>query len=292
MNLNSKILISGSGGYIGSQLKYLISQKNIVTIGSNKNNKIKFNFSNKVEKKIPIIRNIDIFIHLELRNETYFKKNPYLSFDENLNSIKNAILICKKNKIKKFIYLSTIHLYDKNQKIIYEDSKVNCDNFYELSHFTNEQIINLNFTNSQTIYKIFRLANIFGRPFNSLKRKSLVTNSFINSALIKNKIIIKSNGNQIRNFVSSNTLLKLILSEKFKNKIINLVSNNNMSIKNLATIIKKLIYANLNKKIKVIYETNDFDNNDKVKKYCTKYLFKETYSLDKYLFDIIKISND
>lgn len=283
---NQKILISGSFGYIGSQLKYLISKENIITIGSKKNNRITFNFSNK-KNKIPVIKNIDTFIHLELRNETNFKKNSFLSFQENLNSINNAIEISKKNKINNFIYLSTIHLYNKNKKKIDEDSEIKIDNFYELSHFMNEEIIKLNFKKSKYNYKIFRLSNIFGKPYNSFKRKTLVINDLLNSALSNNQIIINSNGNQIRNFVSSNTLLKSVFSIKKKNHTINLVGNSNISINKLALLIQKKVSKKLNKKITIIKHKNSLKDIDKIKEYNSKFSTKETYTLDQYLNDII-----
>ena len=283
---NKKILISGSQGYIGNQLKYLISKENIITIGSKKNNRIMFNFSSK-NNKIPVIKNIDTFIHLELRNETNFKKNSFISFQENLCSINNAIEISKKNKINNFIYLSTIHLYNKNKKKIDENSEIKIDNFYELSHFMNEEIIKLNYKKSIYNYKIFRLSNIFGKPYNSFKRKTLVINDLLNSALSSNQIIINSNGNQIRNFVSSNTLVKSIFSIKKKNLIINLVGNSNISINKLALLIQKKVSKKLNKKITIIKHKNSLKDIDKIKEYNSKYSARETYTLDQYLNDII-----
>ena len=60
MNLKAKILISGSGGYIGSQLKYLISQKNIVTIGNKKNNKINKPINRTITKSLFILLSYQI----------------------------------------------------------------------------------------------------------------------------------------------------------------------------------------------------------------------------------------
>ena len=165
--MQKQILVSGSNGFIGKNLTSYLRKKNnkFFTIGSKKSD-YRFNFSSK-NPKILKIKNIDIFIHLELRNESYFRVNEEKYFYQNYYSMKNAIKLVQKNKIKRIVYLSSIHVYDKKFHFIDEKSKIKLDNFYDYLVITIWVMSNFYFI-SLTIYEL--LIDIFKSTSIKLKK--------------------------------------------------------------------------------------------------------------------------
>lgn len=276
--MQKQILVSGSNGFIGKNLTSYLRKKNnkFFTIGSKKSD-YRFNFSSK-NPKILKIKNIDIFIHLELRNESYFRVNEEKYFYQNYYSMKNAIKLVQKNKIKRIVYLSSIHVYDKKFHFIDEKSKIKLDNFYELSHYINEIMLMSNDTDYK--YNILRVSNVYNNYNIDLKRKTLVTNSFLENAINKKKIIINGCGSEIRNFISMDYLIKSIFTNN--RKIFNVVSKNNLSIKNFAILIKQSFkkFKNINIEI-IIMKKNKI--NDKVKRYKTIYNKYDKYKIELFI---------
>ena len=122
------ILVTGSTGYIGSQISECFERNNINYIGidnfsystqkniSNQNKFINADYKeiariNRIIKKF----NIETVIHCAASSyvlEGEFKKKKYIE-----NNYKNTIKFidaCNKNSVKNFIFLSTSNVYNQN----------------------------------------------------------------------------------------------------------------------------------------------------------------------------------
>ena len=117
-----RILITGGLGYIGARLaKYLIKNtSNTIIIGTRKNidtidwlPKVKFvntlwNSSKELEK---ICQDVDIVIHSAGMNAMDCSAEPSLALEVNGIYTARILQASINQKVKRFIYLSTAHVY-------------------------------------------------------------------------------------------------------------------------------------------------------------------------------------
>ena len=129
--LKKRILVTGSSGFVGRIfLKKYRSSFKVKT----------FSFTREELNNINL-NNIDVILHLsalvhqkkKLSLEEYLKVNAFQTFD----LAKKA----KKSKVKHFIFLSSISVYDKSLSHINEKSYLNPITFYGKSKLRGEQLI-------------------------------------------------------------------------------------------------------------------------------------------------------
>ncbi len=261
------IILAGCSGYIGGRLKKKLLKKHKV-----------YNY----KKKIPKVA--DILINVAGPDRDYCNKNVKKGINERLKINKKILKIIKKNKIKKFIHLSTIHVYKKSL-LITEKSNLNKKDPYAISHITSENFINKNFKH-ECEYIILRVSNCFGYPtkLNSNCWK-LVINDIVKKIFQKNKISINSNINFFRDYVGISYLIRVIeyfLNNNLDNKTINVTSENSLSILKLSKIIKK----NLIKKFRMnIHIFENIKKKEKRYKIRSQYINQKLKNKIKYHFN-------
>ena len=114
-----KILITGGAGFIGKYLtKYLIENKNEVTIFDNFSNSSKNEMKKELdgvpfiegdirnlEEILKHLKNYDMVIHLAAKiSVTDSIKNPKETFDVNVEGTKNILKACDKNELGQNIF--------------------------------------------------------------------------------------------------------------------------------------------------------------------------------------------
>ena len=268
-----RILISGASGYLGSRLcKALNKQHHIIALTRNPD---KFNhFNEKIADEIIILKSFDnnflekvidskpeIFIHLISLDSSASNSNPLSSFDVNVGNTFKLLNHLKDSKtLKKFIYFSTIHVYNSSLKKIDELTKPNPNNFYSLTHFLSEEIIN--YFNNEANFKCInlRLSNSYGEPvFENENCSKLVVNELVKSANEKKVISLNGEGSTSRDFIHYSDICdainKLIIldNSKFNHNTYNLSSGNSLLLIELAELIKK----EFNEEIKIFINSNE-----------------------------------
>ncbi|MDP6857871.1 MAG: NAD-dependent epimerase/dehydratase family protein [Candidatus Nitrosopelagicus sp.] len=198
--LKNRIAITGSTGFVGKNLTKFFDKSD-----TNYTSIKKTSFQ---RKKIPLLSRCCCLIHLiGIGDETTEK-----SFDKiNVEITKKAIMICKRSKIKKIIYLSGL------------GASKNSSSKYFVSKFKSEQIIK----NSGLDYTIFRPSYIIGRDDYLTKN--------IQKQIKKKKILIPGSGTYILQPISIDDVCKVINialnDKKFSKKIIDLVGPEKISFK-------------------------------------------------------------
>ena len=224
------IIIYGGTGYLGTALSCALKNKTQISIISRKSNKINPNLESieilnhkknrkKINKKI---KNADLIIFSNGPSYKDSKKNlfSYISF---LNEEIKIINKLKKKKTK-IIYFSTIHVYENcNNSKSLTNSLLNSRSYYSIRNIVCEKLIIKNFNQSDVQAVVIRIANIFGIP-NSLKKYSksmnkLAINVFCNKIIKNQKIQIKSNYLEKRNYVSVNDFINFIKTSFIEKKI-------------------------------------------------------------------------
>ena len=206
-----KILITGAGGYVGSELvRYVtnnttyeiiaydlfIYEKNIFS--DIKSNKLKI-FTGDIRDKNLLneaLTDVDICIHLAcISNDPSFDLNPSLGKSINYDCFSSIIKLCKKNGIKRFIYASSSSVYGISDKInVDENSQKNPLTDYSKYKLLCEEIL-LNELNDNFHGIIIRPATVCG--FSKRLRLDLVVNIFASHAYFNKKINIFG-GDQLR----------------------------------------------------------------------------------------------
>ena len=268
-----RILISGASGYLGSRIcKELKKKYYIIALTRNPD---KFNYFNeKIADEIITLKSFDnnflekvvdskpeIFIHLISLDSSASNSNPLSSFDVNVGNTFKLLNHLKDSKtLKKFIYFSTIHVYNSSLKKIDELTKPNPNNFYSLTHFLSEEIIN--YFNNEANFKCInlRLSNSYGEPvFENENCSKLVVNELVKSANEKKVISLNGEGSTSRDFIHYSDICdainKLIIldNSKFNHNTYNLSSGNSLLLIELAELIKK----EFNEEIKIFINSNE-----------------------------------
>lgn len=264
------ILITGSAGYIGSEICKSLEKNKIKYIGIdnlkytyisnifNDKNFIKCCISNKNRiSKILKKYKVSSVIHaaaFAYVNDAEDNKKKY----EFNNVFKTKIFIetIINNNIKNFIFLSSSNVYSEGTNNFHEKDKTNPKNFYGKTKIIIEKFLSYKKSNFNNLI-ILRLFNIIGltKKFKPKNFGNFKYQRFLFKALykIKNELpievnFIKKKDNELifpsRDFLDINDLLTLIISinKKFKNfnsrATYNVASGKSYSINEILEILK------------------------------------------------------
>jgi UDP-glucose 4-epimerase len=254
-----KILLTGSGGYLGGRLANYLSEINgfeVFLLSANLAEK-KANINiRKVDwsderNLIEISKDMDCIIHAAGMNANNCQNSITNALEFNVMASDRLINAALKNKVSKFIYLSSAHIYGDLSGHINEESSKNPIHPYGVTKKMAENLLQYYASqNANFEFLIFRLSNVIGYPLkNNQTAWDLLVNDLCNQALKNKTIILKGNGNQVRDFLTMKDLFNAIVHslkfERFNNQIYNLSSGSSMTVSCMAGLIMeryKLLY--------------------------------------------------
>ncbi|WP_440691962.1 NAD-dependent epimerase/dehydratase family protein [Candidatus Pelagibacter sp. HIMB1695] len=245
----TRIHITGATGFVGSFLANYFFKKFEISCSSyskkfSPDNSIKqfiFDLSNKNNFPNDYLDNTDIVIHCAgVTNSGIFnsKKSKNLIFKKNILAAENIAKFAIKKSVKKFIFISTISVYDTNNFNSYINLNTKCKprDYYGASKLKSEEIFQTLFSKKNIDLIILRVPLIVGPKSSGNLRK-------LKNYLAKGFPFFLPNIQNIRSYLSINSLAKLIefciLSNEKINKVF-LVSNlNGISTRSLINNITK-----------------------------------------------------
>jgi UDP-glucose 4-epimerase len=145
-------------------------------------------------------------------DEDFGRDNPVLGFQKAVIGLEALLDKAVKCGVKKFIYISSTHVYGIQAGIITESTPPNPLSNYALAHYSSEQI----FRRYARIVKgkliILRPNAVYGIPQHKefFQRWELIPFSFPQEAKRYGKVNLKSSGQQKRNFVSTKSIANVI----------------------------------------------------------------------------------
>lgn len=310
--MRGKILITGGLGNLGSWLTthfsklewdvYVLTQKAKYQLKDARYTVIEADISDYENLKSKLDIAFDYCIHLaslnEVATEDYAKKALLI----NSLGTRNLVEVLKDKSIKKFIYLSTIHVYGVKEGTVTEASALAPQNDYAMTHLFAEYYVKQLCDIYNMDYTIFRLSNSYGCP-NTINTDKwyLVLNDMTKSAFEKQKIYIKTNGNASRDFIWMGDVCSVL--SKIENMpthtIYNLASGNNIKIIELANKVKEAYETRYSKNIEIIINNDDdkiygevkIDNCKLIQDFAIDFSIEFTNEINK-IFDLLELRNE
>ncbi|MEM2159934.1 MAG: NAD-dependent epimerase/dehydratase family protein [Candidatus Nitrosotenuis sp.] len=232
-----RILITGSSGFIGTQVVEKLAQYQTITDSNGKRTDL------RVREQVVRIDPADVVIHLGGKTpQEELKWSEY--FDNNTSGTLNVLEYCMQKKVKKMIYVSS-YVYGKPEHCpIDEDHPINPHNAYAESKYLGERLCQFYCSQSDLSVIILRPFNIFGE---SMRGGFLIPN-LVDASKTNNRITI-INKKSKRDFLHIDDFVELILKVKDYNakfEIFNVGSGESHSFEEIIEKIEKFSSKKLN----------------------------------------------
>jgi UDP-N-acetylglucosamine/UDP-N-acetylgalactosamine 4-epimerase len=275
---NKKILVTGGGGFIGSNLcEELLNQGNKVVCldnfvtGKRKNLKKFVNNPNftlfegdirSLNDCLKATVNIDFVLHqAALGSVPRSLKDPITSNEVNVSGFLNMLVASRDNGVKRFIYAASSSTYGDSKALPkIEDNIGKPLSPYAITKYVNELYANI-FSKSYGLETIgLRYFNVFGRKQDPNGAYAAVIPKFVNQLINLESPIINGDGNYSRDFtyidnIIQANILSLSAPKKATNQVYNVAYGERNTLNNLITYLKEYLstYNPAIKNIKVIY---------------------------------------
>tara|TARA_B100001013_G_scaffold338106_1_gene258793 strand:- start:169 stop:1068 length:900 start_codon:yes stop_codon:yes gene_type:complete len=256
-----KILITGSEGFLGKNLtNFLASQgyeiiktdlNSIENQGSISNKDFVFNTLSKID--------FDNIIHLgAIANIKETCDNPFLCYDVNCNGTLNLLELAKLKKITRFIYMSSANVYGNPSNLpVTETHPLKPRLPYDYSKVISENLVtsyNNNFNLSTTIIRSWKI-------FGEYEKFSAAIPKFIKLCLNNEPIPLYNSGIEVTDpYYVENYCRAIELCLKKEEAIgecFNLSGENKMSVKDIASAIKKI--TNSDSELQILPPRSQFE---------------------------------
>ena len=255
------ILITGGLGYLGGRIAdYLKRHRPESTIVLGTSRKIakvpdwakpfqiaQLNILNPASIKKAVQNGIHAIIHLASLNEHDSFNNIESAWETNALGTQALLSTTSQNQISKFVYFSTFHVYGDCKDEITENSPTRPYHPYAATHRASEDMVRFyqHYKNMDTL--TLRLSNGFGYPMSSeVNRWTLVFNDLCRQAMTLGKMVVKSSGQQRRDFISLHDVAAAVdhflfqIPDDWGDGLFNLGGNCSLSIIDVANKISSV----------------------------------------------------
>lgn len=251
-----RILISGGFGFVGGRLaKYLQHAGHEVVLGSRSAKSppewfreaevVKMDW-NDTDALTTVCAGVDVIIHAAGMNAQDSAANPSEALAFNGVSTARLIDAGYKALVRRFIYLSTAHVYGSPlEGTITEEANLRNLHPYATSHLAGESAV-LYATQSKQIEGIvLRLSNAFGAPAHwEANCWGLLVNDLCRQAVTLRSMTLRSTGLQRRDFITIQDVMRVIAhmvelpKSNIGNGVFNVGSGNSSSVIDMVELIQ------------------------------------------------------
>jgi len=150
------------------------------------------------------------------------------------NVLGNTIILdaCRKNKVKRFVFASTIYVYS-DSGTFYRSSKQACELIIE---------------NYKEVFKLPYTILRYGSLYGPRAKDNNWIHRILKQALTEGKITRHGDGEEIREYIHVKDAAKLsvkILSKEYENRNVTITGNQPMKIKDLHTMVNEILGNNI-----------------------------------------------
>jgi UDP-glucose 4-epimerase len=300
-NLKIRVLVTGGSGLLAGRINEFLKDKEINCKLLSRFSKIKKIKSsdivftdwkfNSLKKKV---KDYDVVIHCAGLNANECQNDPKLANKINYLNSRKILDISIKNKVKLFIFISTVHVYKSPLLGKFDEYTNTINNHpYALTKRKFEKYLVKKSSGSKLKGLVVRLSNSFGKPINKLSNCwGLLVNDLCKNLHKTNTIILQSPKNSVRDFIPITSLnmflydiIKKILIDKIKinYSIVNFASGKSQTIFSLAKNIS-LVFKNISSKKAIIQKKFSNIQNKEICKISSKRINFKNYQ-NKKIFD-------
>ena len=254
--MRTNILIVGGSGFVGTNiLKRIDHSKYSVRATKNKNkkyfknNKIKYFRGNLKNLKFceKITNSIDIVVMCAAVSSgaMIIQNNPMFHVNDNIVMNLNILKASAKNKVKKFIFLSSNTVYPVGNKSMIEKD-MNYDLFSKYFNVGWMKIFSeklCEMYKDKMIINIIRPANLYGPHDKFDPIRSKVVPALIRKFEEHNTIEVWGSGKDVKDFLFIEDFVEnllLVIKKINKFSILNICSSNSVSLIKMIKILKKI----------------------------------------------------
>ena len=245
------VLVTGASGFIGRHLveRLLKNNLSVIALGKSKTDLLE-NFSGDLKiVKIDITKpfelrdiggDIDVLIHLAgIVGEGACSKDVRYSYELNVTGVSNLINCFHGTMLNKFIYLSSVSVYDKsNESPISEYDKTSNIGIYNSTKLATELLVSAYCTKYDILYCIGRATSAYG-PY-QLKYSVL---SYIILELLKYNQLTLFNPYDIKDYIYVTDLVEGIITllNTKESGLFNISSGQGIQLTKIVKIIAELL---------------------------------------------------
>lgn len=235
-----RVLITGANGYVGARLtSHLLGQGIAVHAATRRPlpplpafegaRPVRLDFERPSPEALEeACRAVDAVIHLAALNDQQCREDPAKALEVNTLGTYLLTRAAQKAGVRHLIYFSSIHVYGAPLRGRYTESSGTCPaSHFSLTHRFAEDYVRIAGVPARTV---FRLANGIGAPvLPQTNCWMLLVNDLCRQAVTTGRMVLKSHGLQLRNFVSMarvEDLVFRVLADKERGasfEVINLV---------------------------------------------------------------------
>lgn len=254
-----KAIVFGGSGFLGSHVADVLSRKAFEVViydlkpstylyGSQKMIVGDVLEQDKVEKAVSDCDIVYNFAGISDIDESY--KKPLDSVKSNI--VGNAVILdaCRKAKVKRFIFASSVYVYSKSGSF-YRSSKQACELIIE----NYNEIYGLPYT-------ILRYGSLYGPRSDE---RNFIHN-ILKQAVTKKKVVREGDGEEIREYIHVSDAAQSsveILSDDFVDQCVIITGNQQMKVKDLLNMIKEM----LDNRIEIEYAAPQFNHHYEITPY-------------------------
>lgn len=238
-----RILLTGSNGFIGKNIKALLGyQYEFIEVSRTSN----YDISNV--NSLLQINNIDAVIHCAAK--TFVPDsftNPYSFYDFNIKCTLNVAEFCRVKAVSKLIYLNSYPYGNPEYLPIDETHPIHLHSHYNKSKQLCEELLFYYLDNITDVVSL-RLFNIFGQYQSDNFLIPTILNQIIHSSNVRvQNLQPKRDYLYIKDVVS---LLQKVLTDNNPNGIFNVGSGKSISVGEMIELVAKVV----DKKVEVVSE--------------------------------------
>jgi UDP-glucose 4-epimerase len=249
------IAIIGSNGFIGSNLVKHFSQKaehNLLLFGTNEYNLLNYTYPYYQITSLSNEKVKEIFSSVDLVYYSASASIPASSWDSPMFEIENNIIPFLKFLenisnigVKKVAFISSAGtIYGPSEVKVKEDFDKHPFSPYGIVKLSMEYFLNYYRIKAGLNFDIYRVSNVFGEGQNTNKGLGLI-NTFLENILLHNALNVYGDGNNLRNYIYVNDVVRLIehsaISDLNESGEWNVASNFTLTINDIIEVLKGII---------------------------------------------------
>ena len=262
---NSKILVTGGAGFIGSNLCEALLEKgnkvicldnfatgrrdNIENFKENKNFTLIEGDIRKIEDCLNATKGVDYVLHqAALGSVPRSIKDPITSNDVNVSGFLNMLVAARDNGVKRFVYAASSSTYGDSESMPkVEDIIGKPLSPYAITKYVNELYADIFSTTYELETIGLRYFNVFGRKQDPNGAYAAVIPKFVSQLMNGESPVINGDGNYSRDFtyidnvIQANLLSLVTTNEKAINTVYNVAYGDRNTLNDLMGYLKEYL---------------------------------------------------